>query len=589
MTEIIRSSQPLGEATKNVGTLFLNNLEKYGAMPAFAERVRGEYRTWSWSQLVGDILKVSLFLQKTGLKQGDRLAFISANSYDRLITEMAAMAAGYVAVPIFGGYSCELTSELLVFSEVKMLVTDVPLKMAKLPPGVLPSLVLLISQGEGFKAPAFKGRVSVLEQVLSLHAELGSKSALTMMDCWRAVGADDVAMVMYTSGTSNAPKGVMLTHANLMTQQRALDLLWKLKPGMRFLCYLPWHHSFGGLFERFCALHSGGCLAIDDSFGKSIDQLFKNFAEIKPNVYFSVPKIYQEIVSRVLTSKECENIFFSPDLEFVFTAAAPLPLSISAIFKTKGVPVVEGWGLTETSPCCTLTPRSVERQSGVVGFPIPAVEVKLGDDNEIMVKGPNVMKGYFKQPGATSAVLDAQGWFKTGDVGEFTQNGLKIVSRKDRMFKLSNGEKVFPAVIEDHIKSHCKFIKHAYVFGKGQTNPFLLVFPNSELIAAEAVHPLDESACEHPCDLSHFSECLGVCLQKVNHAAGAKFEIIKKAVIVAQEPSIENNELTPSFKLISKTIEEKYQKYIRALEENKPGELPDDGYIVDVEKITVKG
>src|SRR3989344_5026517 len=163
MTEVFHSSQPLGEATKNIGTLFLNNLERYGAMPAFAERVRGEYRTWSWSRLAGDILKVSLFLQETGLKQGDRIAFVSANSYNRLITEMAAMAAGYVAVPIFGGYSRELTSELLAFSEVRMLVTDAPLKMAELSPAVLPPLVLLISQGEEFKSPAFKARVSALE------------------------------------------------------------------------------------------------------------------------------------------------------------------------------------------------------------------------------------------------------------------------------------------------------------------------------------------------------------------------------------------------------------------------------------------
>jgi len=280
-------------------------------------------------------------------------------------------------------------------------------------------------------------------------------------------------MIMFTSGTSSSPKGVQLTHGNLMSQQKALEILWQPESGMRFLCYLPWHHSFGGLFERLFALHSGGCLAIDDSGGKDAGRLLQNFSEIKPNVYFSVPKVYQEIVTRILAEPELGDSFFHDGLKFVFTAAAPLPLSISEIFKHKGVPVVEGWGLTETSPCCTLTGFSLERTPGVVGFPIPGVELKLGDENEILVKGPNVMRGYFRRPEASAGVF-SDGWFRTGDVGTIGDEGVRIISRLDRMFKLGNGEKVFPARIEDRIAGRCKFIKYAYVFGSGQKNPSLL-------------------------------------------------------------------------------------------------------------------
>ena len=182
---------------------------------------------------------------------------------------------------------------------------------------------------------------------------------------------------------------------------------------MRFLCYLPWHHSFGGLFERFFALHSGGCLAIDDSWGRNTDRLLENFSEIRPHVYFSVPKVYQEIVSKIMVNPELERSFFIPELKFVFTAAAPLPMSVSSVFKSRGVPVVEGWGLTETSPCCTLTDLSVDRAPGLVGSPIPGVEIRLDEDGEILVRGPNVMRGYVDQPEATAEVLDAEGWFRT--------------------------------------------------------------------------------------------------------------------------------------------------------------------------------
>ena len=143
-------------------------------------------------------------------------------------------------------------------------------------------------------------------------------------------------------------------------------------------------------------------------------------------------------------SLKAEEMFFNSGLKFVFTAAAPLPKKLSDEFEKRGIPVIEGWGLTETSPCCTLTDPDLKREPGVVGKPIPGVSIRIAEDNEIQVKGPNVMVGYYNNEEANKDIFTDDGWYRTGDVGELTENGLKLITRKDRIFKLSNGEKVVP-------------------------------------------------------------------------------------------------------------------------------------------------
>lgn len=574
---VLKSDIPLGPVWKNIGSLFLHNLEKYPKLNAFAERLNGDYIYYNWDQVANSVFHFAEYLFDHGVKHHDRVAIIAGNTYRRFIVEMGIFSAGMTSVPLFGGYPGEMLTKLIEFSKVRMLIVDDLDRLKTLDPKVIPPMVLCLSNKKDFTSST-QVKIHFWEE---LAAKLLSPMSASMMSRIRGVKPSDVAVMMYTSGTSAFPKGVQLTHSNILSQQRALELLWKCEPGQRVLCYLPWHHSFGGLFERFFVIGSAGCLALDDSAGKNIDRLLENFGKIKPNVYFSVPKIYQEIIARVLSFKEIEKTFFHPELNFIFTAAAPLPLSISDVFKAKGVPVVEGWGLTETSPCCTLTPKSVNRVQGVVGHAIPGVEVKLGDQNEILVRGPNIMVGYWEQPEMTAEVLDSDGWFKTGDIGEITPEGLKILSRKDRMFKLNNGEKIFPSILEEHVKTGCKFVKHAFVFGKGQVSPFLLVFPNSELLSANRSADLDESNCIYPTDLRNFSGCLGRCLTKFNDDF-AKIERIERALIINRELTIEQGELTPSFKLVPRRIAENYRDYISAMEDGRLNELPKDSYVIEL-------
>jgi long-subunit acyl-CoA synthetase (AMP-forming) len=590
--QILRNPHPLGEPVANIGRLLLDNAAKFADAPAFAERRDGgDYVERSWAEFGEDVLRIAAFLLRLpagGNGSGDRrgrIGFIAGNSYARHVCELAAMATGRISVPIFAGYPAALMGELLRYSDVDLLVTDLPDKALALPADCLPPRVLLLAE-PGAAAESYTGERLRYQELVAVSPGAAERDRIEQRLV--TVEPERVCLIMYTSGTSGFPKGVQLCHRNLLSQQQALAQCWQPEPGLRLLCYLPWHHSFGGLFERFFALHFGGCIALDDGCGKDVDRLLANFAAIRPHVFFSVPKVYQEIVARVQASPAIERTFFHPELRFVFTAAAPLPISTSEVFRAHRVPVVEGWGLTETSPCCTLTGFSLDRTPGVVGFPIPGVEVACADDGELLVRGPNVMSGYFRNEAATRAAFTDDGWFKTGDVGEFVGDGVRIVSRKERMFKLSNGEKVFPAQIEARIHARCQFVKYAYVFGSGRRTPHLLVFPNRQAFegcASGCGHT--GGACLWPSDSAQLAHCLTQCVAEINSQQAAGFEVIRRALVVGSELSIDNNELTPSFKLIPRRIEERYADCIQAMEDGRYDALPDNVFVLSLENKSV--
>jgi len=578
--QILKSDSELGTTIANIGTLVLDNARRLGSAAAFAERKDGgPYHHYSWSQLGADVLKLAAALDLLD-SDNPRIAFIAGNSYRRQVCELAVMASGRISVPIFAGYPSTRMAELLDFSEVGMLITDLPEKVLALRREHLPDQLLLLNNTKPKLLQAFLNNGGRAQSVAAILADSTTPRRAATEDRLRAIDDDTICLIMYTSGTSGFPKGVQLTHGNLMSQQKALELCWRPEPGLRMLCYLPWHRSFGGLFERFFAVASGACLALDDGCGKDIDRLLENFAEIRPHVFFSVPKIFQEITARVQADPDIEQAFFHSELKFVFTAAAPLPMSSSEVFRTRGVPVVEGWGLTETSPCCTLTPFCLKRTPGIVGFPIPGVELTLADDGEILVRGANVMRGYFRNPEASQRVLSADGWLHTGDVGEFGPEGVRIVSRKERMFKLSNGEKVFPSQLEARIHARCQFIKYAYVFGSGQHQPHMLVFPNGQ--AFEGCGRVDN--CVNPNNPEQLARCLSRCVAEINDQEAAGFRAIRRALVVGRELTIESNELTPSFKLIPKQIEQRYADCIRAMENERYDQLPSDVYVLNLEE-----
>lgn len=520
----------------------------------------------TWGQFYRDILSYVSYLTQLGFKKGEKMVIFSPNCYEMLVTELAVMAAGGVAVPIFAFFKKDTANMLIDFCDAQYLTIHGEFQYLQFT-----------------KHPGLK-KIICFDKVLALHK---SHENIIPFDAFINSGyigneeeildfsadKDTVCLNMYTSGTMGIPKCVQLTHQNILSQQVAMSYLWNITPGDRFLSYLPWHHSFGGIFELFAALYNGAPYYLEPSYGKDITSIIQSWKKIFPTVFFSVPKIHKSLVEFMYEDPAFEKELFHSGLKFIFTAAAPLPSNIANEYLSRNVKIMEGWGLTETSPCCTIAVSEKERQEGVVGFPIPGVEIRLDEDNEIQVKGPNVLKGYYKNEEANKEIFTKDGWFRTGDIGEITPKGLKLISRKDRIFKLSNGEKVIPSDIEKLIEGKCCYIAYTLVYGSGKEYPVALLFPNKKMLEHPNYEHTPNEGCFCPRTLDELKKCLSGCLCQTNDSIKQKFSKIKVAAIIDSELSIEDGTLTPSLKPSPKTIIQKYADKIEKLYNNK---LPSD-------------
>jgi long-subunit acyl-CoA synthetase (AMP-forming) len=558
---IFSRRQPIG-SPEPVGAMLDRNAERWPDRAAFASRDDDRYRPVSWSAFRADAAAFGRFLEMAGVGPGSRVMLVSPNCPEVLIAEFATMALGAIWVPIFAGYPAAQTRELIRATDPAVLIVAgaAQLKKVVLPSG-LRALVTIDAVPSATLAVTVADSRLLVERFNGAVARFAGNAAAqrAFFDRARHVDPHSPALIMFTSGTSGRMKGVVLTHDNILSQQRALAAIWNITPKDRFLSYLPWHHSFGGLFEKYTALTNGAVLHLDDSLGKDFTRLLQNWKTVQPTVYFSAPRIHQQLVAYARTHPEDTDRIFHSGLQFVFTAAAPLPANVSAFFAERGIPVVEGWGLTETSPCCTLTdfvePRTVP---GMVGYPIPGVTLRLAADGEILVQGPNVMLGYLDDPIATARALPGDGWFRTGDLGEFVGAGLRLVARKDRVFKLLNAEKVVPTEIENRLAGMNDFIRHVIVVGEGEGFLAALIFPDYFRITEQFGE--DHAAAEDIVKASYRETIL-----KFNEEHPVKYERLEAFAVVARELTIEDRELTPSLKVRVRDVLRNAEGYLEAL------------------------
>ncbi len=362
------------------------------------------------------------------LPRGGRFAILVANGLPHLLAELAAWRLAAVAVPIFTGYP--------------------PARLREMLAAVAPAVVLAEAAGLAALAPAAALRLDP-ERLLAAafaSAPLGAAGAQ------RAVDADTPCLIQFTSGSSGTPRGVVLSHDNLCSQQAAFALLWpEIGPGDRLAAYLPWHHSFGALAERLWALSRGATLTVVPGGGRDRELLAATLRAVRPTVFMSVPKIHALAMER--------GLFGAGSLRWAFTAGAPLDQAVFRWYQQRGIPVYEGWGLTEASPSCTITVPGAAHVAGVVGQPIPGVAVGVrASDGRIFVRGPGVMRGYY---GQESPCLQ-DGMLDSGDLGAWTEAGLRLSGRADHQLKLANGEKVSAAALEAELQAH-PAILHAVV------------------------------------------------------------------------------------------------------------------------------
>lgn len=562
--KVYKSRYKFGRILPNIAVMLRQNAEQFPNRMFIQEKVDGSYKSITWGQFYRNICNIASNLMKFGLSKGDKLLIFSRNRIEMLELELALMASGGIAVPIFFNYNREIAESLIKMSDSDFVAAGDEKQLSRLNP--------VHEVKHYFVFDDIKDdRFSNLSSFNELLADCDGEKNVLRFDA----NPDDICLNMFTSGTMGSQKCVQLSHKNILSQQAAIKILLGIDENDRFLSYLRWHHSFGGIFEIFTALYNGASVTLESSNGLDPFEMMENWRDVKPTVFFSVPLIYHSLIDLVTDNKELAADFFHDELRLVFTAAAPLPKYISDEFEKRNIPVLEGWGLTETSPCCTMTDREFERIPGVVGFPIPGVRIGIQDDGEILVRGPNIMIGYYKNSEANEKCFTKDGWFCTGDIGEMTEYGLKLITRKDRIFKLTNAEKVIPTELENMITGKCHFISHALVEGSGKDYAAALLFPD-KLVLHESMNGNAAKIrdCVCPQSMGDLSNCLKKCLKDMNCSLKQKFARIKVAMLVDDVLKVEDRTLTPSMKLAPNNVKEVYRAHIDTMYNR--GNVPDE-------------
>jgi len=581
--------------------LFFTAVDRNAGLPfAFRSKVGGEWIPITHRETTQRVQAISLGLRELGVKAGDRVALVSENRPEWALTDFACLAARAADVPIYPTLTPKQTEYILKDSESIVVCCSTDAQVAKVLEvrSGLPNLKHLI---------AFDSSVR-REGVLTLaEVEAKGRAAVGKYPDWKkdalAVGPDDLATLIYTSGTTGDPKGVMLSHHNIWSNVQAVLQMIPIGPGDSCLSMLPLSHSYERMVD-YTLFQAGVAI----NYAESFDTVAANLQEVKPTVVLSVPRLYEKVYARVLENalsgsaikraiffwakragddwathslaglripgglafkkKVADTLVFSKlqartggKVRFFVSGAAPLSADIAKFFYSANLPVIEGYGLTESSPVLTLNP--LERiKLGTVGKAIPGVELKFASDGEILARGPNIMKGYYKLPDATKETIDAEGWLHTGDIGEIDSDGyLKITDRKKELLKTAGGKYIAPQPIEAMVKRN-KFVVNAVLYGDRRKYPIVLVVPNYD--------NLERWAKER--NLSYGSHAQLLALADVHAKMErevmdslrdlAKFEMPKKVLLIENDFTIEAGELTPTLKVKRRVVEKKYKDVI---------------------------
>lgn len=554
----------LGAHEGSLGEVLVDRAGRWGDKPYLRSLDGDTEVVLSWAQFRDRVFRIAGHLVARGIRPGDRICFVCENSAWMYVLEMATMIIGAVTVPVFAGHRPAQVAYVLQHSRPRCVIVSGRHQLDKIDRGACGWVEEFFSIDCGEECVRW-GATDVA--VLAGPGGAGEQAVLERIG---AVRPDDQCVLMYTSGTTGPPKGVRLCHRNLVSQQKALSLIWDVGESDVMMTYLPWHHSFGGLFERFMSLYNGAELCLSDSQGSNIDRLIENWRLFDPTIFFSVPRVHDMLIARCREDAEVDRIVFGGRLRFVFTAAASLPARVESAYRGHNIPVREGWGLTETSPCAAITSGTGEWRSGFVGFPIPGVSIRIDASQEILIKGPNVMLGYYEDEEATAHVLGADGWLRTGDLGEFTPDGLRILGRKDGTFKLTTGEKVLAQRIENTLANESPYVRQAVVVGSGRDYVGAIIYPDRARLREwiESRGAPARSAEEREA----VKELFASELERINPMLDQSYARIRRAFLAKHEPSIERGELTPTSKIVRNKVLDVFRPELEKMFDADPGE-----------------
>lgn len=563
---------------------------------SLAYKEDGAWRTYSTDEFIEMVNNISKGLLELGLKKDDKVGIVSNNRPEWNFIDLGLQQIGAVSVPMY---------PTITPKDYRYIFEDSELKYVFASDLVLCNKVKEASEG----LTSFKGLYSFDKiegiphwtEVLNL-----GKSVQTDLSPHKAsVLSDDLLTLIYTSGTTGNPKGVMLTHHNILSNTLSVsDNLPSDLELKKSLSFLPLCH----IFERTCVnfyFYRG----ISIYYAESLEKIGDNLKEVNPDMFTTVPRLLEKIYDKIVGKgmelsgvkralffwalklglqfdlqrnqgawynfqlKMANKIIFSKwreavggNIKLIASGGAALQPRLATIFWAAQIPVLEAYGLTETSPGLSFNRFNKEDiRIGTVGPIMPGVQVKIAEDGEILAKGPNIMKGYYKKPDKTAEVIDADGWFHTGDIGEFVEGRfLKITDRKKEMFKTSGGKYIAPQIIENKLKESI-LIEQAMVVGDGQKFPAALLVPNFEALKDWANHKNIPYTSDHKMVLNPvIIEKLQTELDKANHEF-AQWEKIKNFALLPTLWTVEAGELTAKLSLKRKVIEKNYAKEIEGL------------------------
>ena len=563
----------------------------------------GRWVDLGYRDLAERVRDLSVGLLELGLRRGDRVAILSENRPEWAVADYACLTARCADVPIYPTLPARQAEYILRDSGAVALMVSGAAQLEKVL-GIrdrLPALRYIIAFD-----PAMAAGVLPFEQVL----ERG-RAARDRHPDWHAsalaVAPDDLATLIYTSGTTGDPKGVMLSHGNIASNVTTCVELFSFTAEDECLSFLPLSHIFERMFGHYCMFHAGVVI----NYAESIDTVPANMLEIRPHLMASVPRLYEKIYARVLDSVRsssplrkrifawgrevgerwaeatiagrpvpvglrlqralADRLVFAKlrgrtggRIRFFISGGAPLSPDIARFFYAAGLPILEGYGLTETSPVMAVNTFRHHRL-GTVGQAIPGVEIRIAPDGEIVTRGPNVMCGYFNKPEATAEAIDEEGWFHTGDIGLIDADGfLSITDRKKDLIVTAGGKNIAPQPIENLAKSS-KFVSTAVMIGDRRPFPIMLVVPNAAQVKGWAGHKgLPDGDLEellgHPDVRQKIEREVRMTLRDL-----AQFEMPKKLLLLAQDFSVEAGELTPTLKVRRRIVEARHRTAIEAL------------------------
>lgn len=588
----------------SVPGLILAAVSRHNKEDALNYRADGKWHNIPAAAFVERVKNVALGLAGLGVRPGDRIALLSENRPEWSIADLAILSLGAINVPIYTTQALDQVEYILSDSGAKaMFISTRRLykhAQAVLEKRSLEHLIFFDSEvaediEHGFDLDTLeqRGKEVAQQRPGAFEAHL------------QAVRPEDLATIIYTSGTTGEPKGVMLTHNNFMSNVISIGKGLPIGPADVALSVLPLSH----IFERdgfyvFCYC------GVSVYYAASFDQVGENLREVAPTVMTAVPRLFEKVYHRIIKKGMAEkgykkSIFMrslsvgqrygelkdkgkwvSPRLgikqklasklvfskwregvggrlRYFVSGGAPLSPTLSYSYLAAGIPILQGYGATET--CIVSANRPGNNHVGSVGIPFEGIEIKIADDGEILVRGPNVMRGYYGQPEATAAVLK-DGWFYTGDVGHLEKNGhLYITDRKKDLFKLSNGKYIAPQLIESLLKES-EFVSQVVVVGTGRKQPVALIVPEWESLK-QALAEAGEEVSKDREALSKDPVAIKIVQRDVARLTAelVDYERIRRVALLPNEFTIDGGELTPTLKVKRKVIDDRYGDLIEEL------------------------